>query len=173
MYMLPLALLFTVAFARFSTCYDSRNPKGKYIVIKNDKLAKLLIEKQNFWDRRYTLNKDRNKMSVVGLIFYLCSAFIIVLTLVLMCVPQIPCEPLEIDAAKMYLYAETLNEKIPVIFTMILLCAEFLYFSILLLRYKKEIKQKWIRLLVLVCSSIICLICGAVIAVMLFELLKR
>ena len=80
MYMFPLLLFFTVIFARLSTTYDSRNSKGKYIVIKNRTLAKALIEKENFYYKgRHTLQKDRNKMSVIGLAFYLCNVFVVVL----------------------------------------------------------------------------------------------
>jgi hypothetical protein len=55
-------------FARISTCYDSRVSKCKYITVKNNILAKILIEKESFFDKgKYTLKKDRNKMSIVGL----------------------------------------------------------------------------------------------------------
>lgn len=111
-------------------------------------------------------------MYVIGLTFYLCNIFIIALTLVFMLVPRIPCEPFVFDATKMYLYANMLNAKIPIIFTIIFLCVEFLYFAILLFRYRKEIEQKWIKILDFVVSGIICLDCGAVIVEMIFELLK-
>ena len=88
------------------------------------------------------------------------------------CIPKIPCTPLEINATKMYLYADTLNAKIPIIFANILLCAELLYFSILLFRFRKEIEQKWIRILVYILSIVFCLVCAAVIVLMLFELFK-
>ena len=118
MYMLPIALIFTIIFARIGTTYDSRNSRGKYITIKNKALAKLLIEKEHFLDKgKCTLQKDRNKMSIIGLIFYLCNLFIIILTLILLLLPQIPCEPFEIDATKIYLFADTINTKIRVLHT--------------------------------------------------------
>ena len=80
--MLPILLFFILVFARISTCYDSRISKCKYITVKNNTLAKILIEKESFFDKgKYTLKKDRNKMSIVGLSFYLCLIFIVVLTL--------------------------------------------------------------------------------------------
>lgn len=172
MYMLPIALIFTIFFARISTTYDSRNSKGKYITIKRNTLAKVLIEKECFLDRKYTLQKDRNKMAVIGLIFYLCNLSIIILTLILLILPQIPCEPFEIDATKMYLFADTINSKIPIILTMILLCAEFLYFAIMLFSNIKKVEQKWIKTLIFLSSIIIGLVSGAVIIEMFFELLK-
>lgn len=172
MYMLPILLIFTVVFARISTTFDSRNSTGKYVTIKRDVLAKVLIAKECILDRRYTLQKDRNKMSVFGLIFYLCNIFIVMLTLILLLLPKIPCMPFEIDATKIYLFADTINSKIPIILTMILLCAEFFYFAIMLFRYIKNVEVKWIKMLIFLSSIIIGLVCGAVIIEMFFELLK-
>ncbi len=173
MYMFPLLLFFSIFFARFSTTYDSRNCTGKYIVIKNCTLAKLLVEKASFFDKgKYTLQKDRNKMSVIGLIFYLCNVFVITLFGVLLLLPQIPCAPLEIDATKLYLYADTVNTKIPIVLAIILLCVEFLHILALMFRYRKEVEQKWIKGLIFVLSIVGGLACGTVIIEMLFELFK-
>ena len=173
MYMLPILLFFILVFARITTCYDSRISKCKYITVKNNTLAKILIEKESFFDKgKYTLKKDRNKMSIAGLSFNLCVIFIVVLTLFFCLLPKIPCEPFEFDATKMYLYADALNQKIPIILSIILLCSEFVYFAVSLFRYKKEIEQKWIKTLVVVSSIILGLVSGAVIVEMFFELLK-
>ena len=173
MYMLPIALIFSIVFARICTTYDSRSSRGKYITIKNKTLAKLLIEKEHFLDKgKCTLQKDRNKMSIIGLIFYLCNLFIIILTLILLLLPKIPCEPFEIDATKMYLFADTINTKIPICFTMMLLCSEFFYFAIMMFRYIKNVEQKWIKALIFIGSIIVKFACGAVIIEMIFALLK-
>ena len=132
-----------------------------------------MIEKEGFFDKgKYTLKKDRNKMSVVGLTFYLCTIFIIVLTVAFLLLPEIPCEPFELDATKMYLYADTLNQKIPIILSIILLSSELVYFAVLLFQSKKEIEQKWIKTLIFVSSIIMVLVSGAAIVEMFFELLK-
>ena len=172
-FMLPILLFFILVFARMSTCYDSRISKCKYITVKNNTLAKILIEKESFFDKgKYTPQKDRNKMSIVGLIFYLCVIFIVALTLFFCLLPKIPCEPFEFDATKMYLYADTLNQKIPIILSIILLCSEVVYFTVSLFQYKKEIEQKWIRILVCVSTLLMGLVSSIVILEMLFELLK-
>lgn len=172
MYSLPIALIFTIILARICTTYDSRSSRGRYITVKNKALAKLLIEKELFFDRgKYTLQKDQNKMSVIGLIFYLCNLFIIILTLILLLLPPIPCTPFEIDTTKVYLFADTINVKIPIILTMILLCAEFLCFAIMLLRSIKNVEQKWIKALLFIVSIMMEFVCGAVIIEMLFALL--
>jgi len=170
--MLTILFFFILIFARISTCYDSRISKGKYITIKNKTLAKLLIEKQNIFNGKYTLKKDRNKMSIIGLIFYLSIIFIILLFLILYAIPQIPCETFELNTTKIYLYVDTLNKKIPVIATLILFFVEFLYFSILIFRFNKEIKQKWIKVLVYTVSMLMGFISIALILEMLFELVK-
>ena len=173
MYMLPILLFFILVFARISTCYDSRISEYKYITVKNNTLAKILIEKESFFDKgKYTLKKDRNKMSIVGLSFYLCAIFIVALTLFFCLLPKIPCEPFEFDATKMNLFADTLNQKIPIILSIILLCSEFVYFAVSLFRYKKEIEQKWIKILVCVSSLLMGLVSSIVILGILFELFK-
>lgn len=74
--------------------------------------------------------------------------------------------------AKMYLYADTLNQKVPIIISIILLCFEFIYFAVLLFQYKKYIEQKWIKILVHSSSLIMGFVSLIVILEMLFELFK-
>ncbi len=173
MYILPILLFFLLVIARISACYDSRISKGKYITVKYNRLAIILIEKEHFlYKGKPTLKKDRNKMSVAGLIFYLCVIFIVLLILIFLLLPPIPCAPFSIDATKLYLFADTLNQKLPIIFSIMLLCSEFIYFAVLLFRYKKELKQKWIKVLVCLSSLLLGLISMIVIFEMFFELLK-
>ena len=128
MYILPIQIIFVLIFARICSCYDSRISKGKYVTIKNNTLAKLLIDNEHFFYKgKRTLKKDRNKLSIAGMIFYLCVVFIVVLTFIFLLLPQIPCEPFELDSTKIYLYADTLNEKIPIIFSIILMCRDYIY----------------------------------------------
>ncbi len=172
MYTLPILLVFLLVIARICACYDSRISKGKYITVKHDRLAKILIEKEHFlYKGKHTLKKDRNKMSVVGFIFYLCVIFLVVLLLIFLLLPPIPCTPFMMDATGLYLFADTLNQKIPIIFSIMLLCSEFIYFAVLLFRYKKELEQKWIKILVCLSSLFLGLISTIVIFEMFFELL--
>lgn len=173
MYMFPIQVLIVFLFARMLSCYDSRISKGKYVTINNKTLAKILIDNEHFFYKgKRTLKKDRNKLSVVGLIFYLCVVFIVVLTFIFLLLPQIPCEPFELDSTKMYLYADTLNEKVPIIFSIILMCVEIIYIAVLLFQYRNEIAQKVIRIFTCVCSLFMGLVSFIVIIEMIFELLK-
>ena len=136
-------------------------------------LAKLLIEKATFWDKgRYSLKKDRNKMSVVGFVFYLSNILIILLTIIFLFIPDIPCKPLVIDATKIYLYADTLNAKIPIICAMVLLCSECLFFLIQLLKFIKGIHGRWVKILSVVISIFGIVVSGAVIIEMTIELFQ-
>ena len=103
---------------------------------------------------------------------YLCVVFIVVLTFIFLLLPQISCEPFELDSTKMYLYADTLNEKIPIIFSIILMCVEIIYIAVLLFQYRNEIAQKGIRIFTCVCSLFMGLVSFIVIIEMIFELLK-
>ena len=173
MYMFPIQLIFALIFARICSCYDSRISKGKYVTIKNNTLAKLLIDNEHFFYKgKRTLKKDRNKLSIAGMIFYLCVVFIVILTFIFLLLPQISCEPFELDSTKMYLYADTLNEKVPIIFPIILMCVEIIYIAVLLFQYRNEIAQKVIRIFTCVCSLFMGLVSFIVIIEMIFELLK-
>lgn len=171
--MLPIQLLMVFLFARMISCYDSRISKGKYVTINNKTLAKLLIDNEHFFYKgKRTLKKDRNKLSIVGLTFYLGVVFIVVVSFVFFLLPIIPCEPFELDTSKMYFYADTLNEKVPLILSIILMCAELIYTAVLLFKYRKEIEQKGIKIFCCVCSLIIGFASFYVILEMIFELLK-
>lgn len=108
MIILPWAL--TWFFARLASTYDSRIHKGKYIVIRNERIARLFIEKCiDFGRGRQTLKKDRNKMSLFGLIIYSGILFVILLSIILLIVPKVPCEPFLVDSEKLFIYADTVN----------------------------------------------------------------
>lgn len=173
MYMFPIQVLIVLLFARIISCYDSRTSKGKYVTIKNNTLAKLLINNEHFFYKgKRTMKKDRNKLSIVGLILYLCVVFVVVLSVIFLFLPQIPCEPFELDSTKMYLYADTLNTKIPIIFSIILMCTEIIYIAVLLFQYRNEIAQKGIKIFTCVCSLFMGFVSFIVILEMIFELLK-
>lgn len=157
----------TWAFARISTRYDSRFNRGKYVVIRHEKWAKWLIETEGFWDKgRETLQKDRQKMALAGLLFYVSNVVLMLLTAVLWWIPDIPCTPIE----WLTVSSDTLNEKIPIIGTIVLMCAELWYLMIVLFQYRKEIEPKWIRWIGMVVAFAVMAVCGIAIVSMLWEL---
>jgi|GEM_PF-5559788 len=168
MYQILPMLIIELFFARCFTSYDSRFSKGKYITVKNKRMAKLLIDRQSFFERRYTLKKDRNKMSVMGLIFYLCVIFLFVITLFFDIIPPIPCDPFGIDTTKMSFFANTINQKVPILLAWIVMCVELFYIGILSYRAVSVVGPKWIKCFVFIIFFVTCIIGGY----MLLELFK-
>lgn len=168
-----ITIIFTLLFARISTSYDSRVDKGRFIKIKNEKLAKLLIEQTSFRERKKLLKKDRNKMSFAGLAFYLSNVFVVLVTLIFKIIPEIPCKPLEIAATDMYLYADTWNTKVPLICSGILLCSEMAYFILKIFKNGLNLEQKWLESILKILSVLCLTVCSVGIVFLLFELFKR
>lgn len=168
--MFPIMMIFTLVIARALTSYDSRTNKGKFIVINNPTLAKILIEKDDFYTRRKVQKKDRNKMNLMGFILYIANLVLILSTIILACSPPIPCEPYELDSEKMYLYADTWNMKIIIIFSMILLCAEFVCIAVYMCKENKRTDEKTSKVLVYATATFLILISMAIIIVMVLDL---
>ena len=142
--MLIILLIGAFLLARDCAGYDSAINKGKYILINNISFQKFLLPKKrmvtNFSKR---VKEDKNKMTIAGLIFYSCLSIIILLIpILLIFVPKIPINPYEIDTRYIYIYVDTLNQKIPVLLTILLITFEFTYYLFTLFKINKfEIKK--------------------------------
>lgn len=166
-----LFLVFGLIVARTLTPYDSRYDKGKYILIKNQKIAKILIEKQLFWERRNVQKKDRNKMSITGFVLYIANFVLIFVAIILACSPKIPCVPFVLsDEETVYLYADTLNEKIVAIGSIVVLGMTFIGIAISLFKENSFIDSKIARALVYAAAVFMILLGVAIMGVMLVEL---
>lgn len=151
--MMCLLFLISLVFCRFFAGYDSRFQKGKYIIIENEKLRKLLIDDTSFFERRKRLKKDINKMTVSGLAFYIFSFYTLVIsTLLYFIVPKTPSEPWEIETDGIFMYADTLNEKLAAICIWLFFIGVILCTAIYMIRYTKTTKPKWIKILSYVVS---------------------
>ena len=93
MVMMYVLFLLSVMFIRGFAGYDSRKQKGKYILIKNQILSTLLLDKMIMLEKSNRLKKDRNKMSVTGLIYYIAASIVFIISIVFALVPDIPSEP--------------------------------------------------------------------------------
>ena len=142
-----LLIIFCIVFIRCFAGYDSRFENGKYIYIKHPVLRVILTDSTSFFERTKRRKNDRDKMSVVGLLFYVVAALVILINIVLLLVPQMPIEPWAIPSTK-FKAIDTLNEKISVILVWLLLCAVMGYMITLCARSVKTIKQKWLRIFV-------------------------
>ena len=155
MIMMYFLFLISLVVCRFFAGYDSRFQNNRYIIIKNPKLRKLLLDETSFFERRKRLKKDINKMTVSGLVFYIFSfATFVVSTLLYFILPKTPIESWEFDTNNFFMFVDTLNEKLAAIciwlfFLILLLCV-----AIYMIKYAKSIKQKGIKIFTYTVSCI-------------------
>ncbi len=171
--MLLLPLFVTLVFARSASTYDSRIHKGKYVVIRNKTIARLLIEKCiEFGRGRQTLKKDRNKMSLFGLVIYFQILFVILLTVILLIVPKVPCEPFLVDSTRSFLYADTVNIKIPICLAFSVFCFANIHMFLCSISVISNIEYKWIRILLNIFCGIMIVVCAIGAFMLLIEAFK-
>lgn len=148
-------------FSRIFSLYNPNIPNAKYITVKNDLLARLFIAKPSRKNKDSISESDRNKLSLFSLITYIIQAALAIVFVILQIVPSIPCEPFEFHYARrgsITLY--TLNDKIPLILTMLLFIIEFVWITLpLIVNNIKDKKQKlgfWDTVSIII--SIICIV---------------
>lgn len=155
MVMMYLLFLISLVFCRFFAGYDSRYQNGKYVVVSNPKLRMLLMDEMSFFDRKKRPEKDRNRMTVSGLVLYIYSLVTLILSVLLnFVVPKTPVEPWKIEADNFIMYADTLNEKLSAICLWIFFLAIISCTAILMVRYTKTEKQRWIKILTYTTAAI-------------------
>ena len=123
--------------------YNPNKPDSAYIIIPNKTLAKFLIEARNPW-LKYVKVKDRQKLWLPAFIAYLLLAAVLLASLVLVLLPPMPCEPVEIPVGRhgATISVSTYNEKVPLLLVMLFCIVEFLCVLIpalvILFRTKEE-----------------------------------
>lgn len=131
-------------FSRIYFSYDPNKPNAKYITVKNDFLARLLIAKPSRKNKDSISESDRNKLSLISLITYIIQAILVIVFVILQIVPSIPCEPFKFSFWKrggIMLY--TLNDKIPLILIMLLFVIEMLFKTLsIIITITKDKKKK-------------------------------
>ena len=158
MVMMYVLFLLSVIFIRGFAGYDSRKKKGKYILIKNQILSTLLLDEMIMFEGSYRLKKDRNKMSVAGLMYYIAALIVCITSIVFALVPSIPCEPWAFQSAKFALLADTLNDKIVTVAITLLLCAVLNYLAVSIIRITKDTKPTWLKIFVWVIACLMILV---------------
>ena len=159
MYMIVFILIGTLLFARDISGYDSRYNIGKYFVLQNKKIAKILLPKSTGFQRGLKRSKaDFNKMTYSGAIFYFFNLLVILsIPIFLFLVPEIQVQPFEIDSRYIYIFADTLNQKLPIIFTFILLTAEVIVVFINVIIQARKQNKNWLIILSLILIILIAL----------------
>ena len=158
MVMMYVLFLLPVIFIRGFAGYDSRKKKGKYIVIKSRILSTLLLDEMVMFEGTYRLKKDRNKMSIVGLIYYLVALVVLIISIVFALVPDIPCEPWAFESAKFVLFADSLNDKIVTVAITLLLAAVFSYLAVSIVKFTKDTKPTWLKIFIWITACLMILI---------------
>ena len=125
--------------------YDSRYQNGKYLSVKNTVLSKILLDSMSIYSRTKRLKKDKNKMSICGIPFYVAAVFVLLINLVFLFITDIPIEPWGIETSKFIVCANTLNDKISSISILLLLMSIVGYIAFTIIHSTKETKPKWIK----------------------------
>ena len=158
MVMMYVLFLLSVIFIRGFAGYDGRKKKGKYIVIKSRILSTLLLDEMVMLEKTYRLKKDRNKMSIVGLIYYLAALIVLITSIVFALVPDIPCESWAFESAKFVLFADSLNDKIVTVAITLLLSAVWDYIAVSIVKMTKDTKPTWLKIFVWVTACLMILV---------------
>lgn len=131
MYMNPILLLLILFGARMNTAYNPNLLFKKYVTIHNTTIAKILISQSDVTTRAKNKKSDRNKLLLSGIVFYSLEGLLIILALFLIFfAPPISIEYFEIDTRYLFLSASTLNEKIIITLSTLLLTTEIIFYFI-------------------------------------------
>ena len=157
------------------------NPKAKhmkYICVENKVLAKLLISKRNFYIDGYVKVADRKKISLLSVILYIWEALLLIGTVILQIIPDIPCTPyiFRIPSRRGHtteIVLSSLNIKIPLLLSTITAFSMFggilLWITVGLIKLKeKTSKLKW-GLMFLILFDILCFTILAILVLGLFR----
>ena len=145
MIMIYLLFAMSIFMIRILAGYDSRYQNGKYLSVKNTVLSKILLDSMSIYSKTKRLKKDKNKMSICGIPFYVAAAFVLLINLVFLFITDIPIEPWGIETSKFIVYANTLNDKISAISILLLLMSIIAYIAVTIIHSTKETKPKWIK----------------------------
>ena len=154
MVMVYLIFALSIFFVRLLAGYDSRYQKGKYISIKNTVLSAVLLDNMSIYARTRRLKKDKNKMSICGIPFYLGIGIVLITNIVFLIIPDMPIEPWRIETNKFIVYADTLNDKISAIVILILFASVIDYIAVSIINSTKETKPTWIKVFIWIVSAL-------------------
>ena len=172
-------LLFLIHF--MIVYWSPYNPKAKhmkYLSVENKVLAKLLIFKRNFYIDGYVKVADRKKISLLSVILYIWEALLLIGTVILQIIPDVPCTPyiFRIPSRRGHtteIVLNSLNIKIPLLLSTITAFSMFggilLWITVGLIKLEeKTTKLKW-GLMFLILLDILCFTILAILVLGLFR----
>ena len=101
----PCLLSFGLLYARLNSAYHPDFLFKKHIILKSNKLSKLLVsDRCMFGFKKHTKNENRDKMSVAGVILYVTSGIAFVFWLIsLFLDPEILSKATTLSACNLFL----------------------------------------------------------------------
>lgn len=149
-------LLFSVLLCRaILTSYKSGESAEYYITVKNKAVSKIFIDGMMPMERTKSRKKDRNKLSVYGLIGYFLNLIVLILLIVFAIIPSIPCMPYNIPLKNDVAIVKTLNELVPFVASVLVCFIEISFVCLRLIKY--IIKQQWSKKLKYFCLIVLSL----------------
>ena len=170
MIMVYLVFAMSIFMIRIFAGYDSRYQNGKYLSVKNKALSKILLDSMSMYSKIKRPEKDRNKMSICGIPFYVAAGVVLLVNLIFLFVDDIPIEPWGIETEKFIVYANTLNDKISAIGILLLFASVIGYAAIAIIRSTKEVTPKWLKIFIWVVAVIMILVAALVSLYLLTEM---
>jgi len=159
-----LVFVLSLVLVRFYAGYDSSFQNNKFIVIKNPKIRKILVDETLLHERKKRPKQDINKITISGLVLYLFALVTLIASIVCYFnLPQTPVEAWEIESDGFFIYVDTLNEKISAELIWIYFICMVLYIGLSMFKYCKVLKKKGERVITRITAVVMILVslaCG-------------
>lgn len=138
--------------------YDSRFQKRGFVIKK--RFWRFLIWNDGFFEKsKKRPKKDRNKISLAGIIYYIASGITALVKIVLAILPDIPIAPVTIETDEETIRVNTFNQLFSYKLNWWLLCSVFFYIGFCLLRSAKFEEKRWMRILTIIGAVVVMLAC--------------
>ncbi len=122
MYLIMMAINWVLIYSK--TEFNPNDTNRKYIIIKNRTLASVLIDNKSSYVK-YVKVKDRQKLNIPCFVFYIAFALILLITIILCLLPEMPCQPTSLPFSRHNsIVLDTYNAKVPYTLSFLLFCAQ-------------------------------------------------
>lgn len=163
-----LVFALSLFFIRFLAGYDGRYQTGRACRVKNPFFASLLLDRRSFFERTDRPRRDRDKISIAGISFWVAAALVLLAKALFWLLPDAPLSPAQTDG--FFSYATTRGAKISAIAVFLLHLACLGYMLFVSLRWARKIEQKWLKISVYIVLALAALSVAVVGAELLWEL---
>ena len=171
MIMVYLLFAISVLLIHFLAGYDSRYQRTKYIRIENKIICMALIDSMSAWDKTKRPQKDRNKMSLMGIFLWVAVFVVVMVNVLLLIMPDIPIDPWGFETEKFLVSTDTLNEKVSAISIFLLFLGTLGGMVIILNKTALNTEQKWVRWLIGAVNSLLLLLVAGGAIYFVYELI--